>query len=80
MRVEILCSRLRPTILGLGPVHCYIVWDIAARLYVIVLKKLGDIKELNIPSIMDQMCQDWSTYTGQRSRIRLTRDYENKIN
>lgn len=49
---------------GAWPLHCHIAWHVSAGLYVTVLERPADIKNLPIPAIMAQTCRDWATYTG----------------
>jgi hypothetical protein len=49
---------------GAWPLHCHIAWHVSGGLYVTVLERPDDIKNLPVPAIMAQTCRDWATYTG----------------
>jgi hypothetical protein len=49
---------------GAWPLHCHIAWHVSAGLYLTVLERPADIKNLKIPSIMAQTCREWSTFTN----------------
>jgi FtsP/CotA-like multicopper oxidase with cupredoxin domain len=50
---------------GAWPLHCHIAWHVSAGLYVTVLERPADIKNLKIPSVVAQTCRDWATFTGE---------------
>jgi len=49
---------------GAWPLHCHIAWHVSAGLYMTVLERPADIKNLKIPGIMAQTCREWSAYTN----------------
>ncbi|KAG9233290.1 multicopper oxidase-domain-containing protein [Amylocarpus encephaloides] len=49
---------------GAWPLHCHIAWHVSSGLYLTVLERPDDIKNLQVPAIMAQTCRDWSAYTG----------------
>jgi len=49
---------------GVWPFHCHIAWHVSGGLYLNVLERPADIKNLQIPSTLAQSCRDWATYTG----------------
>ncbi|KAH0026884.1 multicopper oxidase, partial [Aureobasidium melanogenum] len=50
---------------GVWPFHCHIAWHVSAGLYVSILERPDDIKNMNVPGVMAQSCRDWSAFTGQ---------------
>lgn len=50
---------------GVWPFHCHIAWHVSAGLYVSILERPDDIKNMNVPGVMAQSCRDWSVFTGQ---------------
>jgi Multicopper oxidase len=49
---------------GAWPLHCHIAWHVSAGLFLTVLERPADIKNLKIPSIMAQTCREWSAFTN----------------
>lgn len=49
---------------GVWPLHCHIAWHVSAGLYVTVMERPADIKNLDIPNIMSQTCKDWAKFTN----------------
>ncbi|KAH8791165.1 Cupredoxin [Hyaloscypha finlandica] len=49
---------------GAWPLHCHIAWHVSAGLFLTVLERPDDIKNLKIPSIMAQTCREWSAFTN----------------
>ncbi|KAI9847326.1 MAG: hypothetical protein M1837_002913 [Sclerophora amabilis] len=48
---------------GVWPFHCHIAWHVSGGLYINIMERPGDIKQMQIPSIMAQTCRDWTKYT-----------------
>ena len=49
---------------GVWPFHCHIAWHVSGGLYVNILERPADIKkDMPIPLIMGQTCQDWVAYS-----------------
>jgi FtsP/CotA-like multicopper oxidase with cupredoxin domain len=49
---------------GVWPFHCHIAWHVSAGLYINIIERPDDIKQLQIPEIMAQTCRAWWDYTG----------------
>ena len=49
---------------GVWPFHCHIAWHVSAGLYINILERPNDVKNMVIPSTMAQTCRDWSSWTG----------------
>jgi FtsP/CotA-like multicopper oxidase with cupredoxin domain len=58
---------------GAWPFHCHIAWHAGAGLFVDILENPAVIKNLPIPSSVDQVCSDWSKFsaTGAVDQIEL---------
>lgn len=49
---------------GVWPFHCHIAWHVSGGLYANILERPDDITQKSIPSIMQQTCTDWTTYSN----------------
>ena len=49
---------------GVWPFHCHIAWHVSSGLYISVLERPDDIKNMAIPNIMAQTCRDWASFTN----------------
>lgn len=52
---------------GLWPFHCHIAWHVSAGLYLNVLERPDDIKNLQIPGSIGDQCKSWGDYTATHS-------------
>ncbi|KAI9673316.1 MAG: hypothetical protein M1829_004082 [Trizodia sp. TS-e1964] len=50
---------------GVWPFHCHIVWHVSGGLYVNIMERPDDIRQMQIPDILRQTCTDWNTYSGK---------------
>ncbi|KAI9827479.1 MAG: hypothetical protein M1832_004829 [Thelocarpon impressellum] len=63
---------------GVWPFHCHIAWHVSQGLYLNIMERPDDIKQMQIPMIMEQTCRDWTKYTDNNivdvldSGLRLT--------
>ncbi|KAI9790634.1 MAG: hypothetical protein M1816_004967 [Peltula sp. TS41687] len=48
---------------GVWPFHCHIAWHASSGLYVNIMERPDDIRQMQIPQVMRQTCVDWDTYT-----------------
>ncbi|KAI9844992.1 MAG: hypothetical protein M1837_005136 [Sclerophora amabilis] len=49
---------------GVWPFHCHIAWHVSQGLYINIMERPADIKQMQIPQIMDQTCRDWEEYSS----------------
>ena len=49
---------------GVWPFHCHIAWHVSAGLYITVLERPNDIKNIQIPQVSAQTCRDWAAFSG----------------
>ncbi|GME51964.1 Multicopper oxidase type 1 [Neofusicoccum parvum] len=49
---------------GIWPFHCHIAWHVSAGLYLNVLERPDDIKNLAIPDSIGATCKSWDAYTA----------------
>jgi hypothetical protein len=56
---------------GVWPFHCHIAWHAGAGLFVDVMENPAAIKNLPIPSSINQVCADWNAFsaTGKVDQI-----------
>ncbi|KAI9704711.1 MAG: hypothetical protein M1836_006491 [Candelina mexicana] len=48
---------------GIWPFHCHIAWHVSQGLYINIMERPADIKQMQIPQIMQQTCTAWQKYT-----------------
>jgi len=49
---------------GVWPFHCHISWHVSGGLYINVMERPDDIKNLKFAPDVAQTCRDWATFTG----------------
>ncbi|KAF2839016.1 multicopper oxidase [Patellaria atrata CBS 101060] len=49
---------------GVWPLHCHIAWHVSSGLYVNVVERPDDIRDLAIPESVRQGCRDWWDFSG----------------
>ncbi|KAI9676974.1 MAG: hypothetical protein M1817_006813 [Caeruleum heppii] len=52
---------------GVWPFHCHIAWHVSQGLYINIMERPADIKQMQIPMIMSQTCRDWSKFSGENT-------------
>lgn len=48
---------------GIWPFHCHIAWHVSTGLYINIMERPKDIRNREIPMVMQQTCRDWQAYT-----------------
>ncbi|KAI9843981.1 MAG: hypothetical protein M1838_002387 [Thelocarpon superellum] len=48
---------------GVWPLHCHIAWHVSGGLYVNVMQKPNDVRQMQIPQVLAQTCTDWHAYS-----------------
>jgi FtsP/CotA-like multicopper oxidase with cupredoxin domain len=50
---------------GVWPFHCHIAWHASSGLFVNIMERPADIRQMEIPQIMQQTCVDWEAYSSR---------------
>jgi hypothetical protein len=49
---------------GVWPFHCHIAWHSAVGMYLNILERPNDIRNIPIPQTVYQTCRDWAAFTN----------------
>ena len=49
---------------GVWPFHCHIAWHVSQGLYINILERPDDVKNIQLPATSAQTCRDWAAFSG----------------